>query len=66
MVIDKLVGDMKGLQNSDGGWSWCPEMRSSEFITENVILHLGMMKRGGCLPDECDKMARKVLNIVTP
>ncbi len=59
VVIDKLVGDMKGLQNSDGGWSWCPEMRSSEFITENVILHLGMMKRGGCLPDGCDKMARK-------
>ncbi len=39
------------LQNPDGGWSWCPEMESSAFMTSNVLLHFGMLKQNGYLGD---------------
>ena len=38
------------LQNADGGWSWCPEMKSSRFVTGKVILNTGLLSESGFLP----------------
>lgn len=49
-TTDKILDEVMSLQRPDGGWSWCPGMESSVFMTENVLLHFGMMKQIGCLP----------------
>lgn len=56
-----MAESLKGLQGQDGGWGWCPGMRSSSFITRQVLLRLGMMNRGGYLPDNCLNMAKKAI-----
>lgn len=61
-VISGIMNDVKGLQNGDGGWSWCPGMRSSLFMTQQALLHFGMMKRIGCLPADAGKMASRALD----
>lgn len=40
------------LQNKDGGWSWCPEMQSSEFATLGVLSRLSALRSMGFLPEE--------------
>ena len=50
-TIDRLRAEIMALQNPDGGWSWCPEMESSAFMTSNVLLHFGMLKQNGYLGD---------------
>lgn len=42
--------ELLALQNEDGGWSWCPGMSSSEFITMRILKNFGVMKRLGVLP----------------
>ena len=44
---------------ADGGWSWCPDMRSSEYITGRVLLTLSMLRTMGYLPDGAEAMAKK-------
>jgi len=61
-VISGIMNDVKSLQNGDGGWSWCPGMKSSLFMTQRALLHFGMMKHIGCLPADAGKMVRKALN----
>lgn len=61
-VISGIMKDVKALQNSDGGWSWCPEMKSSLFMTQQTLLHFGMMKHIGCLPSDAGKMVSRGLN----
>lgn len=39
------------LRNPDGGWSWCQGMRSSSWITEAVLINLGLLKTAGYLPN---------------
>lgn len=60
-AISGIMTDVKGLQNTDGGWSWCPGMESSLFMTSSALLHFGMMKRIGCLPDNTSGMIKKAL-----
>lgn len=55
-TITALCDDLKKLQNSDGGWSWCDGMSSSLFITQEVLLEFGEMNRVGALPDETKAM----------
>lgn len=55
----KLIEDIKSLQNSDGGWSWCPDMKSSEYISRSVLLKLGLMQKSSILPEECMPMVKK-------
>ena len=49
--IATLWQKIVALQNSDGGWSWCKEMKSSEWITRNVLTGLALLKQNGHLPD---------------
>ena len=58
-TVVKILKDIAKLQNADGGWSWCPGMESSPFITSRVLLHLAMLRDMGYLPAEALKMAEK-------
>ncbi len=49
-TVDRIVTDILGLQNVDGGWGWCPEMKSSEFMTMKALSTFGDLKRYGYLP----------------
>lgn len=60
-AISGIMTDVKGLQNTDGGWSWCPGMESSLFMTSSALLHFGMMKSIGCLPDNTSGLIKKAL-----
>lgn len=55
--IDSQVKKLLALQNADGGWSWCDGMKSSDFVTSRVLLHLGMLKNMGYLPAELSDAA---------
>ena len=61
-TVASLLKDLQDLQTADGGWSWCPGMKASEFITRGVLLDFGIMKKSGCLPADADGMVRKAIN----
>ncbi|MDE5870200.1 MAG: hypothetical protein K2H18_08190 [Muribaculaceae bacterium] len=56
-LIQESVKNLKKLQNSDGGWSWCEGMRSSEWITTSVLRNLAMLNKNGYLPSDAKAMA---------
>lgn len=58
IIMDKIVG----LQNADGGWSWCKGMKSSLFMTEETLGLLGMLKADGWLPEQLVSSALKALS----
>lgn len=53
-VVDGIVKEIMALQNADGGWSWCPGMKSSVFMTQSALMRFGMMRESGCLPERVD------------
>lgn len=57
-TIMKTISDR---QNADGGWSWCPDMQSSVFITGRVLLWFSMLKSMDFLPEGGEEMALKAL-----
>lgn len=57
-----IMQEIKELQNSDGGWSWCKQMPSSSFMTENVILHFGLMRDSSVLPSSASGMVKKAID----
>ncbi|MDE6741868.1 MAG: hypothetical protein K2J58_06010, partial [Muribaculaceae bacterium] len=46
-TIGELLDEIRSLQASDGGWSWCPDMESSSWITRDVLRHFAMMVKAG-------------------
>lgn len=36
-TLDALLASLQSLQNEDGGWSWCPGMRSSYWMTASAL-----------------------------
>ena len=53
-AINEILDDIRALQMTDGGWSWCPEMESSPWITRDVLRHFSMMVKAGadgCIDD---------------
>lgn len=58
-IIERTLKEIEKLQNSDGGWSWCAGMPSSDYITGRVLLHLGMLNSMGYLPSDAAAMAVK-------
>lgn len=74
MRVKSLIKDIKSLQNSDGGFSWCPGMESGYWITQRTLLYFGMLRSLGYLPadngldkmieraiDYCDKESAKIV-----
>lgn len=49
-AILRLADKIKSMQQPDGGFSWCPGMKSSEFITGMALLHFAMLEKMRCLP----------------
>lgn len=47
VAVTSLTDKITALQNSDGGWSWLPEMKSSGYITARVLLYYAMMQGNG-------------------
>lgn len=53
-TIGEILEDVRGLQMSNGGWSWCPDMEASQWITRDVLRHFAMIVKAGataCLDD---------------
>ncbi len=65
-TISELLEDIRGLQASDGGWSWCPEMESSPWITRDVLRHLAMIVKAGASNtlEDSETMIRKAIAYV--
>ena len=48
-----LLKKITDLQNADGGWSWCPGMKSSYFMTTRALRIFSMLSQMGYLnPDK--------------
>lgn len=58
-AIDEILKTLRERQTTDGGWSWCPDMQPSLFITECVFFVFGSLQNLGYLPAEADAMALK-------
>lgn len=58
-ATDAIMKTLTDRQNRDGGWSWCPDMESSEFITSEVVRVLGNLQSMGYLPEGGESLARK-------
>lgn len=58
-AVNDIMKLLSESQQSDGGWSWCPEMKSSAFITGEILHVLASLSDMGCLPDKGSDMALK-------
>lgn len=63
-AIAEIVKTLKERQNNDGGWSWCPEMKSSEFMTYSVLRTMAKLKNLGFLPADAEKLTGKAFGYV--
>lgn len=67
-TIGEILDDVRGLQASDGGWSWCPEMESSPWITRDVLRHFAMIVKAGsdaCLDDSKSMISKGIKYVDT-
>ncbi len=62
--IASQVKKLDELQNADGGWSWCVGMKSSDFVTSQVLQHLGMLRKMQYMPAGLDKAAERGVKYV--
>lgn len=49
---EEYASRLVALQNADGGWSWCPGMKSSVYITQRVLSILAGLADFNAMPDE--------------
>ena len=61
-IAADLMEKIAGMQSRDGGWGWCPDMKSSPFITRKVLLYFGMMRKAGILQDKGKDMIGKAIS----
>ncbi|MCH5237620.1 MAG: hypothetical protein J1E95_07480 [Muribaculaceae bacterium] len=61
-INERLTKDIDGLQklqNSDGGWSWFEGMKSSGFITMEILRLIGYIGLSGEIPEVLNQMAER-------
>lgn len=58
-AVDHAMKLIKDRQNSDGGWSWCPDMKSSIYMTSRVLDILAGLANLGYLPDGAEQCVLK-------
>ncbi|MCM1319194.1 MAG: hypothetical protein NC217_02295 [Muribaculaceae bacterium] len=62
-VIDDAINKLKSEQTSQGGWSWCPGMDPSQYITGQVLWRLAMLHEMGYLDmDKANTMITAALH----
>ena len=59
-AISGIVDDIRALQMRDGGWSWCPDMESSPWITRDVLRHFAMIVKAGA--DGCIEDSKQMIS----
>lgn len=60
-AVEAVMKTIAERQQSDGGWSWCPEMKSSVFITGRVLHVLASLADMGYLPSGGERLAKKAI-----
>ncbi len=65
-TINEILDDISSLQDRDGGWSWCPDMKSSPYITRDLLRHFSMIAKAGALKQlkDADGMVKKAIKYV--
>lgn len=65
-AINSLLKDVRDMQSSDGGWSWCPDMEPSPFITQDVLRHFAMIMRADASSqlEDADGMLKAAIKYV--
>lgn len=63
LTIGKLTNEIRSLQTAEGGWSWCPDMQPSPFITGKILEYFGMMMKSGAIThvQDAEGMIKKAL-----
>ncbi|MDE6548558.1 MAG: hypothetical protein K2L22_06140 [Muribaculaceae bacterium] len=59
-TISDILNDVRGLQMPNGGWSWCPEMEASPWISRDVLRHFAMIVKAGA--DGCLDNSRTMIS----
>lgn len=59
--IDLKIRDLRKLQMNDGGWTWFEGMKSSPYITSEIVAILGYLNSVGLLNAELKEMAGKAV-----
>lgn len=65
-TIKKLYDEIKDRQTPEGGWSWCPDMQPSPYITRELIRVFGMMMKSGAVSqlDSYEDMVKSAIAYV--
>ena len=65
-AINRILDDIRGLQDKDGGWSWCPDMESSPYITQEILRQFSMIMKAGAMKllDGSESMVKSALRYV--
>lgn len=65
-TIAEQIEELKNLQYSEGGWSWCPDMQPSSYITRLILDHFAMMTKAGALKSftDTEKMIKNAIRFV--
>ncbi|MDE6480222.1 MAG: hypothetical protein K2L45_08115 [Muribaculaceae bacterium] len=64
--INKILDDIRSLQDRSGGWSWCPEMQPSPFITRDVLCKFAMIMKAGAMKqlNDAEGMVKSAIHYV--
>lgn len=65
-TISGILEALGEAQTPTGGWSWCPDMRPSSWITSEVVRYLAMCSYNGALTEFpiWENIARKAVGFV--
>lgn len=47
--INQILDDIRSLQDRSGGWSWCPDMQPSPYITRDILSKFAMIMKSGAM-----------------
>ena len=65
-AIENALAELAEMQSDNGGWSWCPGMDDSMFITGQIMWRMGMLKSMGYLPEskQIDQMLEDAVKYI--
>ncbi|MDE5996888.1 MAG: hypothetical protein K2G77_01620, partial [Muribaculaceae bacterium] len=65
-TINQILDDIRSLQDLSGGWSWCPDMQPSPYITRNVLSKFAMILKAGPMKQlkDSERMVKSAIHYV--